>query len=786
MSFQKNKRHLVIVGFIIIVILPTLQDVITNVISSIIFEEYIQGFVDKYFPDKNWLFYLFLIGSMIIIVVISILLLCHTSKDPSSTDKKQRPLEIQDVPVAIDTRKFKGRHQDLEKLHQGLEKSKISAISGLPGVGKSELAKQYAHKKEYNKRYENIFWISSELADKPSVKKYWSGLSKTSKPILVIFHDCYNFEELRNSLPSQRYIKVLITTPLLSPPPAYVNYYHRLKPLSEEAAIALLKYNLEPQLREKVDTEIGAAKALCKELGYLPIALKAASDFIQIQHPLQRFSDLRDSLQADAGKFSDINHNSNLQIIDHNTLRIYNRLWNYLSEAEKRLAYCISFFASGHIPAFLIDDFAKNISNSNNIHDSQSPQNGYKNLWSMYLKTPPDRENQSLQDLKQEITIVALHPIVRKFFNLKREDWVNQLENPEGDFCYIIAKISRELPQDPKRNGITLMEDLIVPHLEVAATLILKNPDSVTWFHKTENDYEAVTLLEPFIGLAKFYKRIGKTGKAIKWLKRCERFLSKHRGKIDRLYTRCLYSLAYLYKEEEYYQIALNSAKNNLEKNDKFTGLIHKNFGRFYYNKTHPDYQLATEQFQAAIRIYSYNATLLGQDEHQKIKYERQKIICQCYLAQAQCCLRNFKAADKFYASSELERFIEQLQSSDNKQDKIDCSRIEYERAECYRLRKDFYQGAQHSHKALKIREKYLQDETAVAQSLIQLAQITKRQKKFRKAEGYYGRALTIYKKDPQISNESLSKIKQEYDELLRENPHLHLFKSVRDLIEKQ
>ncbi len=783
MSFQKNKRHLVIVGFIIIVILPILQDVITNVISSIIFEKYIQGFVDKYFPDKNWLFYLFLIGSMIIIAVISILVLCHTSKETSSTDLKKRPLEIQDVPVAIDRSKFKGRNQDLERLHQGLEKHRIFAILGMPGVGKSELAKQYAHNKEYKKRYEYIIWISSELADQTAVKEYWSSLSEISKPILVIFHDCYNFEELKNSLPSQPYIKILITSPQ-SIPASYVNDYHPLQPLSEKAAIALLRYNLEPRLPGKVDTEIRAVKGLCNELGNLPILLKAASDYLQ--QPWQRFSDLRDVLQADAGNFSDINYNNDLQIqeiIDKKALKIYDQLWSYLSEKEKKLAYCISFFASAQIPGFLIDEFGDIISNLINLNDSTSIKYGYNQLRSIYLNTPPNKENQSLKDLKQKITIVPLHPIVRRFFKVKREEFINeldneQLENPEREFCYIMAAIAKEIPQDAKRNGIPLMKDLMVPHLEASATLILNTPDSATWFDETDDDDEAVTLLEPFIGLAKFYNRIGQTDKAKQWLKRCGKFLSDNLGQQAPLYTRYLYNLACLDNEEEQYYRALESATNNLEPNHKIKAGIHKDFGLFY-DDTQKDYQRATEQFKAAIRIYSSHATSSEQ-------YYRQKIICQCYLAQAECYLRNFKAADKFYASSELERFIEQLQSSDNKQDKIDCSRIEYERAECYRLRKDFYQGAHHSHKALKIREKYLQDETAVAQSLIQLAQIVKIQDKFREAEGYYARALTIYKKDPQISNESLSKIQQKYDKLLREHPHLHRFKCIRDLIEKQ
>ena len=260
--------------------------------------------------------------------------------DTRNSDKKQHPLEIGTVPVAIDSKNFQGRDQDLKKLHEGLEKNKVFSILGRPGVGKNELAKQYAHNKKYKNKYEDIFWLSSKVAAQPSVKEYWSNLPKTSKPILVIFHDCHNFDKLKNHLPSQDYIKVLITSPL-SRPASYIKNYHILQPLSEKDAIALFKCHLDPILPGEVDAQIELVKDLCKELGYLPLAIEDVGSYIR--HP-DEFERLLKLFQACSGKFFeedlsawDINHDSDIEIqnILKKTFNSYDQLWHDLPEADK-------------------------------------------------------------------------------------------------------------------------------------------------------------------------------------------------------------------------------------------------------------------------------------------------------------------------------------------------------------------------------------------------------------------------------------------------------------------
>lgn len=727
----------------------------------------------------------------------------HTSTNSSPTDQKKQALAIlrrssYSPPPAIDGDKFQGREEDIEELHHGLEQSQIFAILGMPGVGKSELAMQYAHNQKYQKSYAGIIWLSLteenyldslrrvtkslfaqelKLEDNYSARDCWAQWLKFKKPILVIFDDCEDFEELRDDLPSQDYIKVLITSSQSSSSP-YVNNSYTLKPLSETAAIELLKSHLEPKLAEQVDLEIKSVKDLCQELGYLPIALVAASSYIQ---NFEGFRHLQRLLQADAGKFInqdilselEISYDSDQEIQNllDKTLKIYDQLWHDLSAADKRLAYCLSFFAPGQIPSFLIDEFAEIFAHSINLDYPTSIKYGFQKLRERYLNYPTDRENQFSQDFRKQITIITLHPIVRMFFKRKRQEVVNQLENLERDFCYVMAKMAIKLPQDAHRSAIPLMQDLIVPQLEVAVTLIIANaPTSATWFDGIDNDDEAVTLLDPFMGLVKFHRRKDEFRQAIYWQEKCQEFLRDAFGETAPIYIRCLNNLACLYDQEEYYQIALDSATTNLEKNHPITASIHRNFGNFYY-KNKRNYQRAKEQFEVAVEIYD-SCAASSQDYYQQI-------MSQLDLAQAQCRLGHFPAAGNSYLR--LEQLKEEFPSSDRKQAQILDSEIEYDLAEFYYLRaksnyainEDVSRAARHSRQALEIREEYQKEEVPVAHSCFQLAQISEEQNKLREAEAYYARALPIYRADPQTFD-TWHRANEKHNKLLSQHPQLY------------
>jgi tetratricopeptide (TPR) repeat protein len=58
---------------------------------------------------------------------------------------------------------FTGRDEELEDLHSRLLKKNTAAISGLGGIGKTQLAIEYAHR--YRKEYENAFWVRADTSE---------------------------------------------------------------------------------------------------------------------------------------------------------------------------------------------------------------------------------------------------------------------------------------------------------------------------------------------------------------------------------------------------------------------------------------------------------------------------------------------------------------------------------------------------------------------------------------------------------------------------------------------
>ena len=125
---------------------------------------------------------------------------------------------------------FCGREQEIGNLRQSLERDRIVFLYGVPGIGKSELAKAYA--KQYQRDYRNILYIlfsgdiKTDIAKLPAVDDYFTDndtdrfekhhrfLQTLREDSLIIIDDYYitpGGSDIREIL--QRYrCHVLVTT----------------------------------------------------------------------------------------------------------------------------------------------------------------------------------------------------------------------------------------------------------------------------------------------------------------------------------------------------------------------------------------------------------------------------------------------------------------------------------------------------------------------------------------------------------------------------------------------
>jgi len=188
-------------------------------------------------------------------------------------------------------RKFVGREQELERLHQLLQDNNVVAITdmtGQGGVGKTELAIQYSC--DYLAEYPGgCCWLSSQTSDLETQLLDFAlvnfsefnlpkGLSlagqvaycwKNWQPgkVLLVFDDVKDLKQIQPYLPSSgSRFKVLITTRrsdlAFAPLP--------LGELQPDAALKLLAALLG---EEQVKQELEFAQKLCKFVGYLPVGL---------------------------------------------------------------------------------------------------------------------------------------------------------------------------------------------------------------------------------------------------------------------------------------------------------------------------------------------------------------------------------------------------------------------------------------------------------------------------------------------------------------------------------
>jgi ankyrin repeat protein len=245
----------------------------------------------------------------------------HFDKEKQATFPKE--------PIWFDARypvkSFSGRDDELKHLHYALQSkggqavvSQMTSISGLGGIGKSELARKYAY--DYKKYYgDNVVWINAETQE--SIRKSFQGLAtkKLRIPItekkddkeqerdiksivedvykyfrnaesLFIFDNAEQYESIYEFLPSYFYLHcndkkphVLITSRnrdwKVEEEEGEIKVI-QLGILTPENAVQFISKALELE-DKKDDLQETEIKQLAKQLQYFPLALRQAISYIK-------------------------------------------------------------------------------------------------------------------------------------------------------------------------------------------------------------------------------------------------------------------------------------------------------------------------------------------------------------------------------------------------------------------------------------------------------------------------------------------------------------------------
>lgn len=213
-----------------------------------------------------------------------------------------RPSVLHSVPPRNPL--FTGREDLLERVHRALAARGRAALTGLPGVGKTDLALEYAHR--HREAYRTILWspadspetLASGLAglavqlglpqardtDERSVLAGLRRWLDAEDGWLLIFDNADDPAVVRDWLGLGRSGRVLLTTRASATGGVAERVEIDVPPLDEAVALVLRRAGLlspEAPVVAADAESLRNARALAERLGRLPLALEQAAAFIE-------------------------------------------------------------------------------------------------------------------------------------------------------------------------------------------------------------------------------------------------------------------------------------------------------------------------------------------------------------------------------------------------------------------------------------------------------------------------------------------------------------------------
>jgi tetratricopeptide (TPR) repeat protein len=469
---------------------------------------------------------------------------------------------------------FVGREDALGELEAQLQGSGpllITALKGMGGIGKSELALRYALASlEVGTYPDGILWIEGRGADLGTqivefaqaqlgltppdnldlagqvayCWRHWPPLADAPGRVLVIFDDVTDATALRPYLPptEDRYRVVLTSRRQLGRAFSTLE----LDVLELEPALTLLG-SLAGAGR--IDAVRAEAEALVNWLGRLPLALELVGRYLA-NHPdldlptLQRRLEVqtvraRALLKPEDDEYSDMT--AKLGVAAAFELSVQE-----LTAAQRELAYALSLFGNAAMPWALVQSCLPEV-------DEEDLEGGRSAL-----------VNRSL--LKRVDTgLYQMHPLIREFVRQWGPETLvaAQVEGLKRRYCEGMVAVAQQIHDVPTREQMAAVAAAI-PHIAAAAT---------TW----QDELAYKDAIWPFIGLSRLCEGQGNYNAAESWCFRCLSTLREKFGDDHPDVATSLNNLAELYRAQGRYSEAEPLYQQALELYQKLFGNEHFN-----------------------------------------------------------------------------------------------------------------------------------------------------------------------------------------------------------------
>ncbi|MBP5977263.1 tetratricopeptide repeat protein, partial [Brasilonema sp. CT11] len=399
----------------------------------------------------------------------------------------------------------------------------ISAVSGMGGVGKTELATQYARQHEadypggicwlnaresdlaadilqFARLYMNLEvpqqdFLGRQLSLSEQVDWCWRNWQPAEGLALVILDDTTDLGNCQQFIPKGNRFRVLMTTRLRNLDTNIEEI--SLDVLSPEEALQLLTKLVGTK---RVQKEEETAKQLCEWLGYLPLGLELVGRYLVKKPPHWTLAKMLERLKQQRLQDEAINrHKQQLQktlsTAQLGVLDAFELSWQELDPMTQCVGELLSLFAPDVFACVWVESATSRLN-----WDASEVETALEQLYERHLI-------QSVEDKSGDIDYCyKIHPLIREFLKVKQAA-SEQVDELKRAFAETFIAIAQEIPQSPTQEIIKSVKGAI-PHLaEVAQNLI----DAVS----DEN------LIWVFTGLGRFYEGQGLYALAKPWLEQC-------------------------------------------------------------------------------------------------------------------------------------------------------------------------------------------------------------------------------------------------------------------------
>jgi len=280
-----------------------------------------------------------------------------------------KKITVESVPLRNDL--FYGRFSDLDKIHkvftcEPANMPKVTTICGLGGMGKSQLALEYAHIHLKSKLYDIVCWVdcaneeaiiksccvfnvqAGEANDENVLIRFANWFHHRSNWLLIL-DDVDEETNIEQLMPKMGEGHIIITT-RLSKGGVVRGTPIELRSMPPEDATAFL-------LKRTKLSDVDGAGIIANRLGYLPLALEQAGAYIDVLGILfSEYLELLDKYKLEVLDRSDARKDYKWSIST-----VWNVTLGKLSESAKHLLYCFAYMAAERIEPDWLVAYAKKL-----------------------------------------------------------------------------------------------------------------------------------------------------------------------------------------------------------------------------------------------------------------------------------------------------------------------------------------------------------------------------------------------------------------------------------------